>query len=89
MNKIVKITSLIACLSVVGVTAGYAQSASVGSGQSSGVISSVLNSLGLGATGKGGSGGGHGAPMPEIGASLLGLAIASGIAAYIHKRRRA
>jgi len=89
MNKMVKITSLIACLSAAGATASYARSASGGGGESGGVISSVLNSLGLGAKGGGGSGGGHGAPIPEIGASLLGLAIASGIAVYIHKRRRA
>jgi hypothetical protein len=32
--------------------------------------------------------GGGGAPAPEIGASVLGLLLAGGVATYIHKRRR-
>ncbi len=34
------------------------------------------------------SGEGHGAPAPEIGASVLGMMLASGLAVYLRKRRK-
>jgi LPXTG-motif cell wall-anchored protein len=32
--------------------------------------------------------GGHGAPAPEIGASVVGMMLAGGLVAYLRKRRK-
>jgi hypothetical protein len=60
------------------------------------IISTVGFAPAFGGTDNGGGNGGQnnglqlgrGTPAPEIGASVLGMLLASGVAIYLHRRRR-
>jgi hypothetical protein len=78
MRKFIKVLGLAACLSTVGVAASFADQD--GQGQ---------NGQGQNGQGQNGQGqNGRGAPAPEIGATVLGLLGAAGLASYIRARRR-
>jgi hypothetical protein len=73
MRKFIKVLGLVACLSPVGVAASFADQN--GQGQN-----------GQGQNGQGQNG--RRVPAPEIGATVLGLLGAAGLASYIRARRR-
>ena len=75
MKKLIQVLGLVASISMVGVTPSFATS----------ICLPLLGCIDLGG---GGGGGGGGAPAPEIGASVLGMLMASGVALYIYRRRR-
>jgi len=79
MRKSLQPLGLAACLFILGAATA-----------SAGVMSDSMFMVGgnHGAPGPSSVGGSNGAPAPEIGASMLGLAVAGGIAAYLQRRRR-
>jgi hypothetical protein len=72
MKKLVQVLGLIAGICMVGAAPGFAQ-----------------NQNGQGQNGQGqNQQGGGGTPAPEIGASVLGMLLASAVAVYLYRRRR-
>ncbi|HXW71550.1 MAG TPA: hypothetical protein VEK34_08925 [Methylocella sp.] len=81
MRKSLQPLGLAACLFILG-------AATASAGVMSDSMFMVGGNHGAAAPGTAAVGGSNGAPAPEIGASMLGLALAGGIAAYLQRRRR-
>jgi len=73
MKKIASVLGMVAIISTVGFAPAFG---------------GTDNGVGNGGQNNGRQVGHGGAPAPEIGASVLGILLASGVAIYLHRRRR-